>query len=164
MMYPYEFTDCVAYYAFDRYAYTVLFLPSELQANLPFKKFPRLRIEGEINDWPVQGAWQPAGDGKYYLILSKRFLKEAGLAAGSFVSMRFCIADQNAVDVPAELALSIKKNKTFAKAWEKLTPGTQRAFSHRVASAKAESTRHRRLLEVIDMVLSKQKPGRPKTR
>ena len=129
--------------------YTVLFLPPDLEAELPFAVYPRLRVEGEIADLPVEGAWMPTGDGRRYFIVAPRVLKGAEIGVGDMVEMRFGIADQTAVEVPAELAAALKQSPDAQEAWQALTPGKQRGLTHRVHGAKAPETRRRRTDEVI---------------
>jgi hypothetical protein len=129
--------------------YTVLFLPPDVEAELPFGTFPRLRVEGEIADLPVEGAWMPTGDGRRYFIVAPRVLKGAEVGLGDSVEMRFGVADQNAVDVPAELAAALALYPAARTAWEALTPGKQRGLTHRIHGAKAPTTRRRRTDEVI---------------
>ncbi|HEX8555924.1 MAG TPA: DUF1905 domain-containing protein, partial [Sphingomonas sp.] len=83
--------------------YNVLFLPDELAATLPFDRHPRLRVEGELAELPIAGAWMPTGDARRYIIVPARIMKEAEIGIGDMVEMRFAIADQDAVDVPPEL-------------------------------------------------------------
>lgn len=129
--------------------YTVLFLPPALEADLPFKAFPRLRVDGEIADMPVTGAWMPTGDGRRYFIVAPRVLKETGFGPGDLVEMRFRIADQDAVDVPPELAAALARHPAATAVWEGLTPGKRRGLTYRVHGAKAPATRARRVAEVI---------------
>jgi Bacteriocin-protection, YdeI or OmpD-Associated/Domain of unknown function (DUF1905) len=157
--YPFAFEGIIAYYTFDRYAYTVIYLPENLERKLPFDSHPRLRIAGEVADFPVEGAWQPAGDGRRYFILSKRFLRAAGVAVGDVVEMRFGIADQNAVMVPDALVAALTRNRPLDRKWRSLTPGAQRAFAHRVATAKTEATQARRIAEVFEMIERGERPG-----
>jgi len=133
--------------------YTVLFLPADLAATLPFADHPRLRIEGEIADVPVEGAWIPTGDGRRYVIVAPRVLKDAGVGIGDRVEMRFRIADQAAVDVPPELAAAIARDAAAQQAWAALTPGKRRGHAHRVRDAKGEATRARRVAEVITLLV-----------
>jgi hypothetical protein len=128
--------------------YTVLFLPRDLETELPFADHPRLRVEGEIADMPVEGAWMPTGDGRRYFIVARRILEEVDVGIGDTVEMRFSVADQHAVSVPDELAATLR-HYWAAQAWEALTPGKQRGFAHRVAAAKAIETRRRRVDEVL---------------
>jgi hypothetical protein len=132
--------------------YTVLFLPPDLVTALPFAIHPRLRVEGEIADLPVEGAWMPTGDGRRYFIVAPRVLKGATVGVGDMVEMRFGIADQTAVEVPAELAAALACSPNAQAAWMALTPGKQRGLTHRIHGAKAPATRRRRTDEVIAML------------
>lgn len=129
--------------------YTVLFLPHELESELPFDAHPRLRVEGEIADLPVEGAWMPTGDGRRYFIVAPRVLKGAAIGVGDMVEMRFGVADQSAVDVPSELVAALARAPKAQAAWLALTPGKQRGLTHRIHGAKAPETRRRRTDEVI---------------
>ena len=129
--------------------YTVLFLPPALEGQLPFGNYPRLRVNGEIADLPVEGAWMPTGDGRRYFIVAPSILKGADLKIGSLAKMRFDIADQNAVDIPAELSRALSENHEARRVWTMLTPGRQRGLTHLVHSAKTDTTRARRVQDVI---------------
>ena len=129
--------------------YPVLFLPPRLRVELPFDRFPRLRVEGEMADLPVSGAWIPAGDGRNYFIVPPGVRKEAELKLGDPVEMRFRIADQDAVDMPVELDRALLVDEKARFAWEALTPGKKRGFTHRVHGAKSDAARARRVAEVI---------------
>jgi len=63
------------------------------------------------------------------------------------------------VTIPKAIHEACKRQNLFKKAWDELTPGAQRAFSHRVSTAKTAPTEKRRLAEVVQMVLSGEKPG-----
>lgn len=162
--FDHSFEGRIEWLPFDRYAYIVIYLPPSVARRLAFDEHPRLRIVGEVADVPVEGAWQPAGDGRRYLLLSKRFLREAGVKVGDLVEVRFSVTDQGRVDVPDALADAISRNRALRLAWEKLTPGARRAFAHMVASAKREETVARRVVEVTRMVCEGVKPGAPASR
>jgi hypothetical protein len=134
--------------------YTVLFLPTELEQDLPFAKHPRLRVDGEIGDIPVTGAWMPTGDGRRYFIVAARVRKMAALRIGQRVEMRFRIADQDAVEVPPELTRALKANREARAAWESLTPGKRRGLSHPIHAAKTAATREKRVRETITALLA----------
>ncbi|MEM7699453.1 MAG: YdeI/OmpD-associated family protein [Verrucomicrobiota bacterium] len=135
-----------------RMAYQVVYFPDDLIDQLPFKRYPQLRIEGSIGGAPFQGACQSL-KGRRYLILSKRLLKEADVGIGNRITVAFTIADQNAVDLPPELAAELTRRENLRKAWEKLTPGRRRGLVHPLASAKRRETREKRLLDLIDEVM-----------
>ena len=147
-----EFEATIEYHDFGRIGYAVVYLPEDLQTKMPFDRYPRLRVDAEVAELPVDGAFQP-GQGKYYLILSKRLLKQAGLVLGDSVNVNFRIADQDAVIVPDELEIALQSNPTAKTKWETLTPGKRRGLAHRVSSARTATTKEKRVAEVISTLL-----------
>ncbi|MEM6506371.1 MAG: YdeI/OmpD-associated family protein [Planctomycetota bacterium] len=133
--------------------YTVVFLPDDLRPELPFDQYPRLRVEGEIEEVPIANAFIPTGDGRYYLIVSPRVLKNAGVEVGDAVRVRFRVADQNHVEVPAALQRAIKADSKAASAWAALTPGKKRMLAQHVVSAKTGKTQAKRLAETLEALI-----------
>jgi hypothetical protein len=129
--------------------YQVLFLPPTLAAELPFDRFPRLRVRGEIADVPVDGAWMPTGDGRRYFIVPPLVRKVAEVGVGSEVEMRFLVDDQDRVETPAELDALLRRDDGLRGLWEALTPGRRRGLSHLINGAKGDATRARRLEDVL---------------
>lgn len=143
-----EFDAPVEYHDFGRMKYAVVYLPEAVRQQLPFDQYPRLRVDAEVNEQPIDGAFLP-GQGKHYLILSKRLLKSAGLAPGAMAHVNFRLADQDAVTVPEELEMALAANPETQEAWDALTPGKQRGLAYRVASARTAPTRRKRVNEVL---------------
>ena len=147
-----EFEATVEYHDFGRMGYAVVYLPEDLRVKMPFDRYPRLRVDAEVAEFPVDRAFQP-GQGKYYLILSKRLLKQAGLVLGDSVNVNFRIADQEAVTVPDTLEVALQGNPTAKTKWDTLTPGKRRGLAHRVSSARTAATKKKRVAEVISTLL-----------
>ncbi len=143
-----EFETSIEYHDFGRMGYTVVYLPEEIKRKLPFKQYPRLRVNADILGYPIDGAFQP-GHGKTYLIVSKTVLKEIGVELGDQVMVQFTVADQSAVSVPDELQAALIQDRAALKVWESLTPGKQRALCHTVATAKTKPTVEKRIKAVI---------------
>ena len=133
--------------------YKVLFLPPELESQLPFEQHPRLRVVGEIADVPVRGAWQPVGDGRRYFIVSPKVLSATDAGLGDFVEIRFSIDDQDYVEMPDGLREALDQDFALAEAWAALTPGKQRFHAHRVLSAKTAPTISKRVAEIRSLLL-----------
>ena len=133
--------------------YKVLFLPPELESELPFDQYPRLRVVGEIADVPVRGAWQPVGDGRRYFIVSPKVLSATDTGMGDLVEMRFAIDDQDYVEMPDALRDALDVDTALATAWTALTPGKQRFHAHRVLSAKTVPTIAKRVAEIRSLLL-----------
>ncbi|MEM6649478.1 MAG: YdeI/OmpD-associated family protein [Pseudomonadota bacterium] len=152
-IYPYQFEAPIEKFGVGKTRkiwYTVLFLPEHFHEELPFDQYPRLRVEGEIADIPINNAFMPTGDKRYYVIIAPHILKDAELELGDIVEMRFCIADQNHVDVPPALTKTLKARKDLIKKWEALTPGKQRMLAQHVMSAKTAPTQQKRLIEALE--------------
>ena len=144
--YSFWFEGVVDTLDYEKYLYSVIYLPAEIAAQLPLAVHPRLRVEGEINDYPFSGAFIPSSQG-HHLILGSARLKAMGLKVGMPVE-RFNIADQDGVDVPEELLGALFADRAAQQAWDALTPGKQRGLAHFVGSAKTEATREKRAMEI----------------
>ncbi|MEM1285548.1 MAG: YdeI/OmpD-associated family protein [Pseudomonadota bacterium] len=155
--FPYSFEGPITHHdvGSQRYVYKVVFLPEELETQLPFDTYPRLRIEGEIGGAPYQGACTPVR-GRHYLLLSNSFLDDIGAEVGDEIEVRFAIADQKAVDVPIALIHALQENPDMQALWDALTPGKQRGLAYLVANAKTAPTIARRIDQVFDMMKGKR--------
>ena len=154
-VYPYAFEAEIEKFGVGKVRkvwYNVLFLPHELRSKLPFDSYPQLRVEGEIADVPIANAFIPAGDGRNYVIVSPRVLKDAEVGLGDFVEMRFRVADQDHVDIPDVLQSALERDPEAMAAWDNLTPGRKRMAAQHVLSAKTDLTRRRRVEEAVDAI------------
>ncbi len=157
LFFDYEFDAPVSYHdvGSKRYQYTVVFVPRHITEMLPLKEHPRLRISAEINDYPVEAALTPVR-GRWYILLSKKLLTAIERSVGEEVTIRFGIADQDAVEVPPDLQDEIDRSEKTKSLWVKQTPGMQRALAYRVSSAKRQMTREKRIAEVIEIMEGKR--------
>jgi hypothetical protein len=146
--YPHEFEAPVLHHDIGTYRYTVVFLPDAIARALPFGRHPRLRMSGEIADIPFRGAWQPVR-GRWFVMLSKDVLREAGLSPGDTAAIRFRIEDQAEAETPDPLRRALEADAAARAGWEALTPGKRRGHAHRIASARTAPTAARRLAEVL---------------
>ncbi|KKB08885.1 YdeI/OmpD-associated family protein [Devosia chinhatensis] len=145
--YAFDFQGVVDTLDYEKYLHSVIYLPVAIANQLPLAAHPRLRVEGEINDYPFSGAFIPSSQG-HHLILGSARLKAMGLKVGMPVELRFNIADQDCVDVPEELLGTLSGDKAAQQAWDALTPGKRRGLAHFVGSAKTGATRDKRAMEI----------------
>lgn len=150
--FTHRFEASVSLHPVGTYNYTVVYLDPELHASLPLKEMPRLRIEADISGVPVKGAWQPSG-GRWYLMLPKIPLRNAGISIGSVVEVAFKVLPQDQVDVPPELSAALQAQPNARNAWSALSAGKQRSLAHMIASAKRSETKQARLEQVIAILL-----------
>ena len=132
-----------------KFAYTVVWLPPEVAEALPFKAYPRLRVEGEVAEQGFEAACMPVRR-RWYLMGSKKAMKAAGVSLGDEVEVRFRIADQDAVDMPVDLTRALEADAAALARWDALTPGKKRGLAFRVAQAKRPETRAKRIAELLE--------------
>lgn len=151
--YPCEFEAPVEYHnvGSDKYAYTVIFVPDEIARELPLKQHPRLRVTGEVSDYPIEASLTPVR-GRWYILLSKRILTAVDARVGDLLEVRFKIADQDAVDVREFLSDALERHPAERALWNAATPGKKRGLAYRVASAKTDPTRQKRVDEVFGIL------------
>ena len=157
---PYTFEGPIVHHNLGTMRYTVVLLPDDLAAQLPFHGQPRLRARGLFGDVPFSGAWQPSR-GRWYLMLSKSVLRSSGYTAGDNVPIAFRIEDPSLVDTPPALLQAIHADPDIKAFWDTLSAGKQRAMAHMVASAKTPETRDARLERVMDALRHRQVLGPP---
>lgn len=150
--YPHHFAAPIAEYDFGRMAYHVVYLPKDLQTVLDTANNPRLRIRGEIDGFDIAAAIMPSSAGPY-VMCSKRIQKQIGKSLGDMVDVRFGLDNPDAVDVPAELQDALADDPYARDVWDSWTPGKKRGFAHRIHSAKTAPTRHKRVAEVMAVLL-----------
>ena len=145
--YPFESVGQVARHA--PMGMTVAWLPQEFADGLPERASSRPRVVGELGGVPFKAALHPTADGRAYFIFSKAMQKKTGLGEGDPVRIAFRFDDPDAVDVPPELAEALADDEAASEVWDGLRAGAKRGFAHRVASAKTESTRRKRVQDVL---------------
>lgn len=150
--FTHRFEATVSLHPVGTYNYTVVYLDAELHDSLPLKEHPRLRIEADISGVPVKGAWQPSG-GRWYLMLPKGPIRQAGIAIGTVVEVAFKVLAQDDVDIPPELSAALQIKPKARKTWSALSAGKQRGLAYMVASAKRPETRQARVQQVIAVLL-----------
>ncbi|MEL6206060.1 MAG: YdeI/OmpD-associated family protein [Pseudomonadota bacterium] len=142
---PIRFEAVVAEHDYGRIKYACIYLPDAVAANLP----RGARLAGEIARRSWQGGLVAAGQGRFFLLLSARFLKAIGASVGTRVAVALALTDPDEVLVPVPLAEALSEAPDLAAVWEGLSPGARRGWAHRVDSAKREETRMARVSEVL---------------
>jgi hypothetical protein len=111
-----------------------------------------------VGEVTFEAAWQPR-DGSWFVLFSKDLQRQHGLEPGDEMDLEFRFVNQDRVIIPQELSEVLAADAGLKSAWDKLTAGRRRGLAHRVASAKSEAVRQRRVDEVI-LVLDGHHDGR----
>lgn len=137
--------------------YRVVFLDPELERLLfesaAYARFvvgSRVRFAGEVEDIPVELAWQPAPGRGHYAMISPALCKQLAVDVGDEVTIRFEPIDPRRVTVPDDVRRSLATRTRDRARWKKLTPGQQRALLANVASARTDKTRAARIAKLFE--------------
>lgn len=122
-------------------------IPPEVVSALGTKR-PPVRVT--INGYTYRNTIAVMG-GKYMVGVSAEHRAGAGVAGGDTIDVDIELDDQpRVVEVPADLAKALAKNKAARAAFDKLSYSLKRAHVQSVEGAKTDETRGRRIAKVID--------------
>jgi hypothetical protein len=130
--------------------YTVIRVPPDVVACLAGRG--SRRVEGFVEEIAVNLALTttPVIDGTF-LWAGRSLLRKLAADAGDPVRVRLRAADPGNVPVPDDVQAALA-GADCVERWEQLTPGKRRGLLARVDSAATETTRARRIAELIDVV------------
>ncbi|MDB4935111.1 MAG: hypothetical protein JWP87_2083 [Labilithrix sp.] len=94
--------------------------------------------------------------GKSYVAMRREHREAAGVEAGQLVQVAIeTDREPRVVEVPAELAAALKKNKRAREAWEGLSYSHQREHAEAIEGAKKAETRARRVERTVEMLMGR---------
>lgn len=128
--------------------YTVLRLPEDVAAAL--EGAGAKRVEGEFAEHPVNLALTraaPVGDFAF-LWTGRSLLEATGLEPGARFEVRLRPAPDDAVETPDDVTLALREADVTAE-WEALTPGKRRGLLYKIATAKTQGTRDKRIASLV---------------
>lgn len=130
--------------------YTVLPLPPEVTEQL--RQQDAKRVEGEINDHPINAALStaPVIDATF-LWTGKTVLKACNITPGEILDVRLRKVDPDHVEVADDVLAALRAAEA-TDAWDALTPGKQRGLLYLVNTAKRADTRARRIATLVKEV------------
>jgi len=158
--YPYQFTGRILIEKWEMGTTMKLYLPDDIAEKLPLKKHPRLRVEALLDGHRKSAAWQPTKEG-HYMMISRAFLKEAGINPEHEVEVKFRIVDQNRVEIPDDLREALAREPDLKAAWEQITPGKRRGLAHYIDSGKTRPTRDKRIAALLKDLRAASDETRP---
>src|SRR3989454_9096676 len=98
---------------------TLVPIPRQVAANLGLRGRPK--VQAVIAGQPYRGSLMPAGDGTYCLGVLRAIQESAGVKRGDTITVELEIdTAPRTVDVPADLARHLAREKKAAAAWERL--------------------------------------------
>ena len=150
MFYPYDFvTPVVRRHAGRSLMGPSLVLDAEIARALPFDRYPRLRVNAELNGMPHEGAWVPLA-GVHRMMLSKRVLAALGVGEGDAVHVAFELADQEGLPPMPEIDEALAEMPDLQEAWAAMPIGKRRSWAYRIAKLKSAEAKARNVAKLID--------------
>jgi hypothetical protein len=146
--------------------YHALPVPADIVA--AWKKAKVRRLVGTINGHAVKRALMSQAGGGGFLIVSRDFMKAAGI--GSRKPVVLDLKPDPAptrLDVPEEFSTVLSQDPAARARWETFTAGRQRSLLIFITEAKTEATRIKRSLELARLIRThtlygdRFKPRRP---
>jgi len=122
-----------------------------LAAELPFDRYPKLRVDAEINGFAHEGAFVPINGG-HYMMISKRRRKAIGRNLGDPVTVRFKVADQEAINMPGILRDAFEDAPDARDLWDAMPIGKRRSWCNQIDRAKAPETKQNRIGKLFDLL------------
>lgn len=119
-------------------------VPTDVATKLGLKGFPK--VQAMIAGTTYRGALMPMGDGTYCLGVLKAIREAAGLDFGDEITVELGVdTAPRVVEVPADLAKALARDKAASAAWEKLSFTNKKEIARALEEAKRPETRARRL-------------------
>jgi bifunctional DNA-binding transcriptional regulator/antitoxin component of YhaV-PrlF toxin-antitoxin module len=119
------------------------------------KEFGRARppVKASINGHSYRSTISVYG-GKYYLPVRSDHREAAGVKAGDIVEVTIAPdTEVREVDVPAELATLLARNRQAKESWERLSYTSRKEHANAIRSAKRTETRARRLKRILETLV-----------
>ena len=127
---------------------TLVPVPRQVAAKLRLKGMPK--VQAVIAGQPYRGSLMPMGDGTYCLGVLKSIQEAAGVKQGDTVTVDLELDKApRVVELPADLAKAIARDKKASAAWDKLSFTNKKEMARGLEEAKKPETRERRLAAAI---------------
>jgi Bacteriocin-protection, YdeI or OmpD-Associated/Domain of unknown function (DUF1905) len=119
-------------------------VPRDVATKLRLQGFPK--IQAVIEGTPYRGSLMPMGDGTYCLGVLKSILDAAGVGIGGSITVDLELdTAPRTVEMPADLAKTLARDKRATAAWEALSYTNKKEMARSLEEAKRPETRERRL-------------------
>jgi hypothetical protein len=124
-------------------------VPKQVAAAMGLKGMPK--VQALIAGQPYRGSLMPMGDGTYCLGVLKSIQEAAGVEQGDTVTVQLELdTTPRVVEMPADLAKAIGRDKNALAAWEKLSFTNKKEMARSLEEAKKPETRHRLLQAALE--------------
>ncbi len=130
-------------------AWDYVAIPHELSDALKAQKVKRVQVS--INEThPYACGMLPTGDGRLFIIMSQQRQKDLGMFLGAWVHVDLWEdRSKYGMPVPEDLQELFEFDPGIQDRFDLLLPGKRRNYLHRIAQAKTEATRTKRIAGLL---------------
>ena len=138
----------------DKLEATGITIPFDVEEVFGAKRVP---VKAVVNGAEYRGSIVRMG-GRYLLGIPKAFREQAGIKAGDNIVVTLEKDEaERTVEVTADLAAALKKDKALKAAWDKLSYTLRKENVRALEEAKQPETRARRLEKTLALLREKAK-------
>jgi len=143
----------------EKTGWTYIDIPPDVLLKLKLKSKKDFRIKGIIDNVKFDRlACYPIGDGNFIIAINADLRKKLGKKEGAMVSLKFELDDSGAIKSP-ELIECLLEDKVAKKQFDSLLISHRNYFHRYVYSAKGQSTKAGRIVNIINAMYKKQDFG-----
>jgi uncharacterized protein YdeI (YjbR/CyaY-like superfamily) len=118
-------------------------------------KMIRLRVRGEINDFPFRTSLFPDLRGGFYLLVNRAMQKASGANLGDTAEFRLePDLDDRAAELPDELAVLLDDEPGLRSWYDSLTECTRREIGKWINGVKSDASRMKRAEQMAERLLA----------
>lgn len=143
----------------EKTGWTYIVIPSELAKELHPHNRKSFRVKGKLDNFSFrQVALLPRRDGDYMMPLNVAIRKAIGKRKGAEITVQM-VADNAAFEFSKDMMACLEDEPKAMEGFKKLSGSEQKYFSKWIESAKTESTKAKRIAQMLDAMLKKLKYG-----
>ena len=143
----------------EKTGWTYIDIPSDIIPKLKLKSKKEFRIKGVMDDVKFERlACYPKGGGDYLIAINADLRKKLGKKEGAELTVKFEVDRSGPLQSP-ELMACLKDDTVAQKQFNSLLLSHQNYFHRYVDSAKGQSTKAGRIVNVIDAMYKKMDFG-----
>lgn len=143
----------------EKSGWTYFEIPAELAGQLRSENKKTFRVKGTIDAFKIIAvAILPMGDGSFILPVNAAMRKGIRKSAGAMVDVKLMV-DEKGYELNKDLLQCLKDEPAANDYFFSLTPGHRNYFSKWVDAAKTETTKTKRLSQIITSLIKKMDYG-----
>ena len=137
----------------EKTGWTFIVIPPELAQKLKPGNRKSFRVKGKLDSYSFkQVALIPMGEGDFIMPINAAIRKEIGKRKGAEVAVQM-VADETAFEFSKDMMSCLEDEPKAMEGFKKLSGSEQKYFSKWIDSAKTDSTKAKRIAQMLNAML-----------